>query len=477
MLGEYTLIVPYYRNVEMLKRQVEEWNKYPEDVRIILIDDGSPEPAEAIVRELATRSTLDRLDLYRIDVDIPWNRGGARNLGTKMARTAWVVHIDIDHLLPWEAAVALARSTPHPKRWYRFPRIRIGKADETRRKDFRKTGLPDDAEIGRIHPHVDSYLCTTGMFWAAGGYDEDYSGCLGGGNPFLAHMEAIVEPGTLPEEISLQVFTRSVVKDASDWALSRDPAEFSRRRREKDRSRNTEPQNHIRFPYRRIELRYPKVIGEFETLEQMHAGKSIARFGDGEFKLISGGAQIREPKNPELGNKLGAILASTADNCLIAIPTMDPNGPKIQNWSKHQERFVRYLQPNVRYYSAFVSRPDSAPWIATRAYAEKMQALWAGKTVALVSEPRAAIHRLVERTAKKLAHIPCPHTETYAQSEWIKQEIRKAKVRTVLLSCGPAATVLAHELAGDYHALDVGSMGSFILRQLGEDAEDVESEA
>jgi hypothetical protein len=82
-VGAFTLIVPYYRNPVMLREQIKAWEDYPDAVSIILVDDGSPEPALEVVREHAPAALLPRLTLYRIDVDIPWNRGGARNLGAK----------------------------------------------------------------------------------------------------------------------------------------------------------------------------------------------------------------------------------------------------------------------------------------------------------------------------------------------------------------------------------------------------------
>ena len=42
-------------------------------------------------------------------------------------------------------------------------------------------------------------------------------------------------------------------------------------------------------------LEYPPVAGEFETVEQILNGRSIARFGDGELKMMEGKAIAREP--------------------------------------------------------------------------------------------------------------------------------------------------------------------------------------
>lgn len=245
----FTLIVPYYRNPRMLVEQLRAWEQYPEGVSIILVDDGSPEPALPIIDPLASPALRQRLSLYRIDVDIPWNRGGARNLGTHQAATDWVLHVDIDHVLPPASACALLVFNPDRWRWYRFVRDRKGRADETRRKDK----IPEDVEYGRIHPHIDSYLCTRDLYWAAGGYNEDFSGCLGGGSPFLAEMErAGGAPLMAPDAAPLIVYTRSVVADASDHTLSRERGEFARRKAAlRGRFKASNP---IRFPWTRQSL-------------------------------------------------------------------------------------------------------------------------------------------------------------------------------------------------------------------------------
>lgn len=209
----------------MLCRQIQEWEQYSDSVRIIIVDDGSPEAAEPIIRKHASQSLLERMQLYRILVDIPWNREEARNLGTAQSQTDWLIHIDIDHVLPAPAARALIDFSPNPQHWYRFPRWRKGRADETRRKD----SLNPDDEFGPVKPHIDSYLIRREMYLQAGGYDLTFSGCLGGGTEFLKRLEALAEPRLLPEIIPLHVYTRTTIVDASDWSLSRDRAEGKRR--------------------------------------------------------------------------------------------------------------------------------------------------------------------------------------------------------------------------------------------------------
>jgi hypothetical protein len=234
----------------MLRRQIEEWNLYPSGLKVICVDDGSPEPALPIINEFISVFTFNTtcVELYRIEIDRPWNRSGARNLGAHVATTDWIIQVDIDHVLPADAAKSLVHNfSPDPQRWYRFPRIRRGKADETRKKD----PIPDDQEYGQIHPHVDSYLVRRDFYFKVGGYNEDFAGAIGGGNEFLRRLEKQQRVELLPLPIRLEVYTRDVIKDASDWSLSRDKTEYSKRRRIIERNGSPKPTNPLRFPWKR----------------------------------------------------------------------------------------------------------------------------------------------------------------------------------------------------------------------------------
>lgn len=215
-MNEITLVIPYYNQPNMLAKQMEGVKAYPPGIKIIVIDDGSPIPAEV----------PEGVDLYRIDDDIPWNREQARNIGGYVCDTRWLIHVDIDHILPIECAQALVEHTLDPLLWYRFPRWRIGRADKTRKKDK----LHHMTKFGKILPHIDSFLMTRNQFMSSP-YDERYSGALGGGTPFLNRQSRIHgEPHTLPNDIHLHVYTSHTIQDSSIETLSRDKEEYTRRR-------------------------------------------------------------------------------------------------------------------------------------------------------------------------------------------------------------------------------------------------------
>lgn len=247
-LESVTLCVPFYRQPKMLARQIEEWNKYDGSLRIVLVDDGSPEPALPIVKKLASKATRGVLEVYRTDVDIPWAREFARNLASKMATTPWLLHCDIDHVLPAESLRMLRGIPLPPGKWFRFRRIRIGKADETRKKDV----IDPKCERGEIHPHIDSYLIRGKHYWKAGGYSEKFVGVLGGGNEFLRRLQALYPVDMVPGDVFLHVYTRHVINDASDWACSRDTKPGKDLWRSIQKAGWKPPTEHLTLPWSRV---------------------------------------------------------------------------------------------------------------------------------------------------------------------------------------------------------------------------------
>jgi hypothetical protein len=221
---------------------------------------------------------------------------------------------------------------------------------------------------------------------------------------------------------------------------------------------------------------YPKVIGEFDTAKAVVAGKSIARLGDGELKHCDGEAGGRQIRDGGLTSEMRELLKRPHADMCVGIPTMDPTGPKFRyrndkggegGWYRHEQRFLKHLHPGVQYYSAFVSRPDSAPWIYTREFAELYQQTWAGKKVFVVGPKANKVVTLAKLAAKDVRSILCPHQNAYSYVGQYEREILAAKPDVALLTCGPAATVLAHRLCKHgIQALDFGSGGTFMLELL-----------
>jgi hypothetical protein len=216
--------------------------------------------------------------------------------------------------------------------------------------------------------------------------------------------------------------------------------------------------------------KYPaKILDELQTVQQLlDNGRSLARFGDGEVKLMDGASQIREPKNTSLGAELRATIAEADPRLLVGIPTMDSRGPKIRNWEARAPRFLKHLNPNVQYGSAFVSRPDSSPWIMTQEYANKVVDLWRKKRVTIICEEHSKLLTVLRKTCKeKLDWVKCPSHEAYKHISEYENYVLRGRSDIVVLSHGPSATCLARRLAlQDRQCIDLGSVGGFLLKML-----------
>jgi hypothetical protein len=214
-------------------------------------------------------------------------------------------------------------------------------------------------------------------------------------------------------------------------------------------------------------LIYPAVAGEFETIDKVLQGYSLGRYGDGELKILHGAGYAREPKNKHLTEELRASFFTPHERCLVGIPTMDPRGPKYQNWTRHAARFNALAVEGYEYVSAFVTRPDSAPWISCREYAEKVQSIWAGKRVAVLCEQSGSMVKTVSLAAKRVVHISCRRHRAYARIDQLESQILRSEPEVVILCAGPTASCLANRFsARGVHAVDMGSAGQFLWKLL-----------
>lgn len=206
---------------------------------------------------------------------------------------------------------------------------------------------------------------------------------------------------------------------------------------------------------------YPKVRDEFETLACVLDGMSIARYGDGEFNLVRGGNCVSQRRVPHIQIELQNILKGHNPDLLVAIPRLDRRSPKNVNWTKCCEHYWNYLSENTTYFSAFITRPDSAPWIATDDYYAKIESLWKDQDIVMVygSQRSLSAEFPPMASAKSITVVETDYAHTYPKIDAIERQILSIPHKRVLLMCGPTATCLAARLAGKRHAIDLGHIG------------------
>ena len=203
MIDHITLVYAYYENGGMLDRQIKEWKKYKAKDRFkaIIVDDGSQnDPAESHLRGVDVGFDIE---LYRIDVDIPWNQDGARNLAMTHA-DGWCLITDMDHMLSVAEAKKLVKKTVDPNIHYTLQRIK-----------------PDGSDY---HHHPNSYVLHREFYWKAGGYDESYRGYYGSDGVFKRQLQNVGDKKLL--KVALTMFGRSDISDASTRNYGRKDTEY-----------------------------------------------------------------------------------------------------------------------------------------------------------------------------------------------------------------------------------------------------------
>lgn len=208
-------------------------------------------------------------------------------------------------------------------------------------------------------------------------------------------------------------------------------------------------------------LSYPNVTGELETMRLVVSGRSIARYGDGEFKLASHNAPIKsQAADLKLSARLREILIDSGQ-CMIGIPNIRSDTPKVEFWGKHM-RHCRLLADRP-YVSSFITRPDSAPWINTPEYWDLVQSLWVGQDVTVVRGSGKSLAPADLIGAREITDVLCRKQHAWQDYEEILDRVGTPKRALVCL--GPTATVLCHDLCKKgVHAIDGGHWAIFLRK-------------
>lgn len=226
-----TIVFPYYINPGMLRRQYQDFRALPEEcrshLRLIIVDDGSPSDP-AFYEDIGMP-----LDIFRIDVDIPWNQDAARNIGVEQAPEGWILLTDMDHLIPAATIIHVLKVKLKEKYVYTFGRVTAPK-------------------MTPYKPHPNSWLMTRKMYNEIGGYDERLAGLYGTDGDFMRRITA----KTVRLPVPLARVPREYIPDASTTTYARkkpeDKDEMKRRKEKRERVKDWKPLR-LSFPYHRVQ--------------------------------------------------------------------------------------------------------------------------------------------------------------------------------------------------------------------------------
>ena len=206
----------------------------------------------------------------------------------------------------------------------------------------------------------------------------------------------------------------------------------------------------------------PKVADIDRTIEEiLGSEKSLARFGDGEFKYMFFGSSIGfQQYDEQLALRLREVL--TSDNERVMVGLLDIFGylpPEKATWrplaTKIRPHINACINGEQQYYDASVSRAFYMP-----GFFDKMKRIWHGKDIVIIegAMTRMGIGNDLFENAQSIRRILAPAENAFSVYSQILQEATQLESPGLfLIALGPTATVLAYDLAKAGHrALDLG---------------------
>lgn len=237
------------------------------------------------------------------------------------------------------------------------------------------------------------------------------------------------------------------------------------------------PISGIQYKYMKVMVRIRQVAHPVcirdndETLERIYrGGMSIARFGDGEMNIMRGNSIDFQRYNKILADRLEEILGGGQAKCLIGVPPVlrALRGFKIQAqrywvenlfdsyewWSRSMGGRVYYSANITRPYIDYRNRRKSCVWFS------KIKRIWDRRKVLVIegAGTRFGVGNGLLGNTLEVRRVLCPSRDAFScYRDILECALRFDKSYIVLIALGPAATVLAYDLAGyGYQAIDIG---------------------
>jgi glycosyltransferase involved in cell wall biosynthesis len=170
-----SIIIPVLNSHEIARRQVLHFEKMdlPDDVEIIMVDDGS-------VPEIEVHTTLKNFKLIHTHDYRAWTWPLARNRGAREAWGEYFIMADLDHII--------SRSFIDLVRGYTADHIRVNREfavldengnltqDHEVLKEYGLTQKRLDDKGVTLTPHRNQFAMHKDLYWKLGGFREDRIG-------------------------------------------------------------------------------------------------------------------------------------------------------------------------------------------------------------------------------------------------------------------------------------------------------------
>lgn len=222
----------------------------------------------------------------------------------------------------------------------------------------------------------------------------------------------------------------------------------------------------------------PKVMTSEETVEYILKNNcSVARFGDGEIKLASGKNILFQETDDYIEKRLTEVLHSDKKDVLVCLPAVFDEKQlsilvesHVRYWKNHlakyRKKWYKPLIPGKVYGNAFISRHYMNLKEKDRAgcekYFELVKKIWEDKDIIIVEgeKSRLGMGNDLFNNAKSVRRILGPSAQCFRKYDRLLKKVKTFdKDALYILALGPAATVMAYDLAeAGFTAIDMGNI-------------------
>lgn len=218
----------------------------------------------------------------------------------------------------------------------------------------------------------------------------------------------------------------------------------------------------------------PNVQSIDKTMDKIINEKcSVARYGDGEFKVINGTGNGFQRADDKLALKLKSILLTEEEKFIVCLPDIFSD---LSIYKTHAQLFwkeylifnrykiYRLLKKNKLYYNSFVTRlyMDWLDQNKSKSWFIKLKQVWDKRDVVIIEGEgsRLGVGNDIFDNANSISRILAPAENAFDKYDSILEEVSSIdKSSLVLIALGQTATVLAYDLYKlGYQAIDIGHL-------------------
>lgn len=217
----------------------------------------------------------------------------------------------------------------------------------------------------------------------------------------------------------------------------------------------------------------PRILPHTDVVEQIVSQRlSLARFGDGELKVMLGADINFQHTTPLLSKRLKEVFLSRNSHLLVGIPDVFEhleryNATEQSFWQYHLRfrrwHWHRYIRRTQWYASTFLSRFYSMEYDVQLAQNRLLilRRLWEGRNIIFIegSETKMGVGNDLFQNAASIRRILCPAKDAFSSYDSILMTtLNEAQSDDlIILALGPTATVLAADLCqSGLQAFDLG---------------------